>query len=52
VVAWTRKFFGPRHAFVVRIAGIIGNLYKQKSEAEKSVPFLQEAKDILAELGQ
>lgn len=46
VMEWTRKFFGPGHAFVGRIASILGNLYAEAGQSEESKPFLDEAAKI------
>jgi tetratricopeptide (TPR) repeat protein len=50
VMEWARKFFGTRHAFVARIAGIIGNLYAESGYADESKRFLEEAAGIQKEL--
>ena len=39
----TRKFFGPNHMFVRRIDTIIGNLYTDLGDSEKSKYYLDEA---------
>jgi tetratricopeptide (TPR) repeat protein len=50
VMEWARKFFGARHAFVARIAGIIGNLYAEiGGQADESKRFLEEAAEIQKE---
>jgi tetratricopeptide (TPR) repeat protein len=47
VMEWARKFFGARHAFVARIAGIVGNLYAEVGDhADESKRFLEEAAEI------
>ena len=51
VMEWARKFFGARHAFVARIAGIVGNLYAEVGDhADESKRFLEEAAEIQKEL--
>jgi tetratricopeptide (TPR) repeat protein len=50
VMEWARKFFGARHAFVARIAGIIGNLQTESGQADLSKHFLEEAAGIQKEL--
>jgi tetratricopeptide (TPR) repeat protein len=50
VMEWARKFFGARHAFVARIAGIIGNLHVESGQADESKQFLEEAAEIQKEL--
>jgi tetratricopeptide (TPR) repeat protein len=42
----TRKFFGPSHMFVRRVDTIIGNLYMDLGETEKSKYYLDEAFQI------
>lgn len=42
----TRKFFGPSHMFVRRIDTIIGNLYLDIGDTEKSKHYLDEAYKI------
>jgi len=49
VLEWTKKFFGPRHAFVARVLGIIGTLYAESGQADESKPFLEEATKIQQE---
>ena len=49
VIEWTRKFFGEKHAFVARIATIVGNLYAEAGHEDKAKPFLEEANHILKE---
>ena len=39
----TRKFFGPNHMFVRRIDTIVGNLYSEIGDTEKSQYYLDEA---------
>jgi len=51
VLEFSRKFFGPRHAFVARISGIVGDLYVKSSKMDKSKPYLEEAAQIQKELG-
>jgi tetratricopeptide (TPR) repeat protein len=51
VMEWSRKFFGARHAFVARIAGIVGNLYAEVGgHVDESKRFLEEAAEIQKEL--
>jgi hypothetical protein len=42
----TRKFFGPSHMFVRRIDTIIGNLYMDLGDTEKSKYYLEAAYQI------
>ena len=46
VLEWTRKHFGPKHAFVARVAGIVGSIYTETGKVEESKPFLEEAQKI------
>jgi tetratricopeptide (TPR) repeat protein len=43
VLDLTRKFFGPTHTFVARITAIIGNLYLDLGDAEKSKDYLDDS---------
>jgi len=51
VLEWTKKFFGPRHAFVARISAIVGNLYAESGRAGESKSFLEDAAKIQEEQG-
>lgn len=51
VIEWARKFFGARHAFVARIAGILGNLHAESGHTDESKLFMEEAAEIQKELG-
>lgn len=47
----TRKFFGDRHPFVARIDNIIGNLYLEAGDTDKSLLYFQKAMEIQVEHG-
>lgn len=49
VIDLTRKFFGDRHPFVARLANIIGNLYLETGDSNKSALYMQEAAQIQTE---
>jgi lipopolysaccharide biosynthesis regulator YciM len=51
VLVWARSFFGATHAFVSRIATIVGNLYAQAGKPTESQQFLMEAAQIQASSG-
>jgi tetratricopeptide (TPR) repeat protein len=52
VGALARKFFGDRHTFVARIDTIVGNLYLNLGDVEKSKYYLDEANAIQEEEGK
>jgi tetratricopeptide (TPR) repeat protein len=52
VLEWLRKFFGPKHAFVARVDGIIGNIYVEAGKMQEAKPFLDEAAAIQQEMPQ
>ena len=51
VLDLARKFFGTSHPFVARIGNIIGNLYLEMGESDKSVSYFEESAKIQLELG-
>jgi tetratricopeptide (TPR) repeat protein len=50
VMEWARKFFGAEHAFVARIAGIIGKLQTESGQPDESKQFLEESAEIQKEV--
>jgi tetratricopeptide (TPR) repeat protein len=48
----TRKFFGERHTFVAQVDTIVGNLYLNLGDVEKSKHYLDEANAIKGDDGK